>query len=89
MAIHLYQAACDLSDIQCAAALAYNGEKKDSSDSSNDNKGVAEDRAFSMNPFPGSTRAYPKSEIELLNALSSATPLLSLLLSLLSFFSPL
>ena len=65
MAIHLYQAACDLSDIQCAAALAYNGEKKDSSDSSNDNKGVAEDRAFSMNPFPGSTRAYPKSEIEL------------------------
>jgi hypothetical protein len=49
------KAACDLSDIQCAAALAHSVEK--------DN--TATDRAVSMNPFPGSTRGYPKTEEEL------------------------
>lgn len=63
--MHAHQAACDLSDIQCAAALVFNGEKKNSSTSTSDNKDVPEDRAFSMNPFPGSTRAYPKSEEEI------------------------
>jgi hypothetical protein len=51
------QAACDLSDIQCAAALIHSGEADSSSSTV--------DRATSMNPFPGSTRGYPKSEEEL------------------------
>ena len=51
------QAACDLSDIQCAAALIHSGDVDSSVNPT--------DRATSMNPFPGSTRGYPKSEEEI------------------------
>lgn len=44
-----------MSDIQCAAALAHSVEKDS----------TATDRAVSMNPFPGSTRGYPKTEEEI------------------------
>lgn len=52
------KAACDLSDIQSAAALAFSID-------ANSAISDTDDRSVSMNPFPGSTRGYPRSEEEL------------------------
>jgi hypothetical protein len=49
------KAACDLSDIQSAAALAFSID-------TNSFISDKDDRSVSMNPFPGSTRGYPRSE---------------------------